>query len=152
MTRYTEGPSDRFNDSDGYYQRDPSAVNLRTDEELRTFVVHLHALFEGIEGLDKSLKPENAFVADQLKAEIRALAGSSKLLLALLHELRTYNDYLREQRQSARQAFEAGYDARLTDILTKLHPSDRKALEWVVKFLDRQEKEAEAAAANRIDF
>ena len=152
MTRYEHGPSDRFNDSDGYYQRDPSAVNLRLNDELRVYIVHLRALVEGIEALDSVLKPDNAFVAEQLKAEVHALAGSSKLLLSLLHELRTYNEYLREQRQSARQAFEAGYEARYTDLLTQLHPSDRKALEWVVKLLDRTEQEAEARDANRFRF
>jgi len=152
MTRYTEGPSDRFNDIDGYYQRDPSAVNLRTNEELRVFLVHLHTLFEGIEALDKSLKPEDVFVAEQLKAEIHALAGSSRLLLALLHELRMYNDYLREQRQSARKAFEAGYDARLTDLLTQLHPADRKQVEWVLTHLVHVEQEAETRDANRLGF
>ena len=152
MTRSARPSASPFSDDDGYYPRDPSAINLRINDELGGLLVHLHTLHEAIESLDAVQHPEQQALIDELRTEVRALSGSSKLLSELLSELLTYNKALNEQRQSARKAFEAGYEARYVDILTQLHPADRKMLAWVVKHVVHTDTEHKSHTDNEIFF
>ena len=128
-----------MSDDEGYYIRDPKAVLTRLDTQFRTFAPHLLALAERIEALDATLAPEQQALAEQIKAELHAVQGDTKLLLTLVRELAHYNIKLTAQRQTARQAFEAGWDARYQDILSQLHPEDHRMLRWILEYLDRED-------------
>ncbi len=128
-----------MSDEEGYYARDPKAVLTRLDTEFRASASHLMALAEKIEALDAALPPEQQAVAKQLKAELQAVQGDRKLLLALVRELAHYNFKLTAQRQTARQAFEAGWEARYEDILSQLHPEDHRMLRWILEHLDHED-------------
>src|SRR5258706_6129609 len=133
MTMHPQNP---FRDEDGYYVRDPKAALTRTDEQLRTFVDHLSVLAEGIETVNAALPPEQQTLAEKLRIELRAVQGDNKLLLAFVRELAAYNVQLTEQRQSARDAYNAGWRDRYEDILSQLHPADQRMLRWIVEHLD----------------
>ncbi len=136
MTDQTPPPFLPISDEEGYYVRDPGAVLIRTDEQFRTFAAHLLALTEGVANVDASIPPEQQALAQQIKSELAALQGSTKLLTALLRELAAYNIKLTQQRQSARTAFNAGWQARYKDILSQLHPVDHRMLRWVIEHID----------------
>ncbi len=128
-----------LSDGEGYYIRDPKAILTRLDTEFRASEPHLLALAERIEALDMALPPEQQALAEPLKAELHAVQGDMKLLLALVRELAHYNIKLTAQRQTARQAFEAGWEARYQDILSQLHPEDHRMLRWILEHLDRED-------------
>ena len=71
-----------MSDDEGYYIRDPKAVLTRLDAQFRASEPHLLALAERIEALDVALPPDQQALAEQLKAELRAVQGDTKLLLA----------------------------------------------------------------------
>lgn len=136
MSNSTPPPFMPFSDEEGYYVRDPQAVFTRTDAEFRTFAAHLSALAAGIAEVDTAMPPEQRELAQRLQNALREVQGSTKLLLALTRELATYNVKLTEQRQSARDAFNAGWQARYQDILSQLHPADQRMLRWVIEYLE----------------
>ncbi len=125
-----------MSDEEGYYIRNPKAVFIRTDEEFRVFAAHLLALAEKINGVEATLPPEQRALAQQLKDERGGVQGSTKLLLGLMRELAGYNVKLTEQRQSARTAFNVGWEARYKDILSQLHPADHRMLRWIIEHLN----------------
>jgi len=128
-----------MSDDEGYYIRDPKAVLTRLDAQFRASEPHLLALAERIEALDVALPPDQQALAEQLKAELRAVQGDTKLLLALVRELAHYNIKLTAQRQSARSAYDAGWKDRYEDILSQLHPEDHRMLRWILEHLDRED-------------
>ena len=128
-----------MSDDEGYYIRDPKAVLTRLDAQFRASEPHLLALAEKIEALDAALPPDQQALAEHLKEELHAVQGDTKLLLALVRELAHYNIKLTAQRQTARQAFESGWEARYQDILSQLHPEDHRMLRWILEHLDRED-------------
>ncbi len=124
-----------FTDEEGYYVRDPKAVFNRTDAEFRAFETHFQALLDGVQRLDANRSPEQQAIIEQLKNDLQLTQGSTKLLLSLMRELATYNTRLTEQRQSARKAFETGWEARYMDILSQLHPEDQRMLRWIIEHI-----------------
>jgi len=128
-----------MSDDEGYYIRDPKAVLTRLDAQFRASEPHLLALAAKLEALDAALPPDQQALAEQLKEELHAVQGDTKLLLALVRELAHYNIKLTAQRQTARQAFESGWDARYQDILSQLHPEDHRMLRWILEHLDRED-------------
>jgi hypothetical protein len=132
----TTPPTNPFNDDDGYYARDPKAVTARTDEQFRAFLDHLLALAAGVAAVDDALPPEQKALAESLRHKLRAVQDHSALLSALVRELTTYHEGLHRQRQSARDAYNAGWKDCYEDILSQLHPADQRMLRWIVEHLD----------------
>lgn len=128
-----------MSDEEGYYLRDPKAVLIRLDAQFRASQPHLLALAEKIEALDVALPAEQKALTAPLKEELQALQGDTQHLLALVRELASYNIKLTAQRQSARAAYNAGWDARYQDILSQLHPDDHRMLRWILEHLDRED-------------
>lgn len=110
-----------------------------TLDEFRAFTAHLLTLTEDIAAVDSALPPEHQALAQRLHDEVQALQGNTTLLLALVRELVAYNLKLTAQRQSARQAYEAGWEARLQDILSQMHPADDQMLRWILAHLASSE-------------
>ena len=125
-----------FSDEEGYYVRDPNAVLVRTDAEFRTFAAHLLALAEGLESVNAALSPEQQAMVQSVTDRFAAVQGDTKMLLALVRELASYNIALTAQRQSARAAYNTGWKDRYEDILSQLHPEDHRMLRWILEHLD----------------
>ena len=132
-----------MSDDEGYYIRDPQAVFIRTDQQFRVFVAHLLALADGIDAVEVVLQPEQHELTQQVKDELASLQGTTKMLLALVRGLAGYNIKLTEQRQSARVAFDAGWEARYQDIIRQLHSSDHRMLRWIIEHLAHDEDETD---------
>ena len=125
-----------MSDDEGYYIRDPNAVLVRTDAEFRTFAAHLLALAEGLETIEAALSPEQQVLMQAVTDRFTAVQGDTKMLLALVRELASYNIKLTAQRQSARAAYNTGWKDRYEDILSQLHPEDHRMLRWILEHLD----------------
>lgn len=128
-----------MSDDEGYYIRDPNAVLVRTDAEFRTFAAHLLALAEGLETIEAALSPEQQVLMQAVTDRFTAVQGDTKMLLALVRELASYNIKLTAQRQSARAAYNTGWKDRYEDILSQLHPEDHRMLRWILEHLDRED-------------
>ena len=129
-----------MSDDEGYYIRDPNAVLVRTDAEFRTFAAHLLALAEGLETIEAALSPEQQVLMQAVTDRFTAVQGDTKMLLALVRELASYNIKLTAQRQSARAAYNTGWKDRYEDILSQLHPEDHRMLRWILEHLDREDE------------
>lgn len=129
-----------FSDEEGYYVRDPNAVLVRTDAEFRTFAAHLLALAEGLETIEAALSPEQKVLMQAVTDRFTAVQGDTKMLLALVRELASYNIKLTAQRQSARAAYNTGWKDRYEDILSQLHPEDHRMLRWILEHLNRTDE------------
>ncbi len=129
-----------MSDDEGYYIRDPNAVLVRTDAEFRTFAAHLLALAEGLETIEAALSPEQQVLMQAVTDRFTAVQGDTKMLLALVRELASYNIKLTAQRQSARAAYNTGWKDRYEDILSQLHPEDHRMLRWILEHLNRTDE------------
>jgi len=125
-----------MSDEEGYYIRDPNAVLVRTDAEFRAFAAHLLALAEGLETVKAALSQEQQDMVQSVTDRFTAVQGDTKMLLALVRELASYNVALTKQRQSARAAYNTGWQDRYEDILSQLHPEDHRMLRWILEHLD----------------
>lgn len=135
MTTPDRPPFLPMSDDERYYVRDPKSIFNRTDAEFRTFVGHLLALTAGLDALDDGLSPDQRALVGQLRDELGAAQSNTRMLVALVRELAGYNLKLTAQRQSARNAYNAGWDARYADLLSRLHPEDHDMLRWIVEHI-----------------
>jgi hypothetical protein len=130
-----EKPTTPFSDEDGYYVRDPKAALVRTNEQLEAFMSVLETLGVGVQTASIALSPQHKALADDLRDALRDVNGKTDMLLALLREMATYCVQVMKQRQSTRDAYNAGWRDRYEDILSQLHPADQQMLRWIIEHL-----------------
>ena len=127
-----------FSDEQGYYVRDPKSIQSRTTDQFVAFSQHLVMLCSSVNSLAAGLSPEQQALVEQLKSDLAYVQGDTRLLLALMQEQSAYISQLIKQRRSARESFQNGWDARLQDILSQLHPVDHRMLRWILTHLDAE--------------
>jgi len=90
--------------------------------------------------IEAALSPEQQVLMQAVTDRFTAVQGDTKMLLALVRELASYNIKLTAQRQSARAAYNTGWKDRYEDILSQLHPEDHRMLRWILEHLNRTDE------------
>ena len=107
-------------------------VRAELDAWLETLADSIHSL----DALDNgTLPPEQAVFAQHAKDTLAALEDGSKVIDKLLYELGSYIARLEWQRESSRQAFEAGWEASYKDIIAELSDRQYQQLREALKLL-----------------
>lgn len=103
-----------------------------TSKELGAWLAYLMAAIIHMDELDQTLTDEQREAGQKLKNDLSNLHQRTKSIL--MHTVQTHEtlDLVRVQRQSVRQAFDAGWWGFHRDLLARLTPEQRAELEPIL--------------------
>ena len=112
--------------------RDPDQLKAHSQAQLGKFLAWLFAAIVDMDEFDQSLTEEQRPLAQTVKDDLRALNERAKFLTVTHMEMSDAILLLLQQHQSAKKAFNLGWDSFYRELIMRLSPEQRKEIDEVL--------------------